>query len=723
MSKRSYLLILAGVVLLIGLGTFMYSQRPVVTVDGKLTEDLLVMDNQSWNLQFSAALEKETVTLQNIYVKDYGGKRVDVDLKLSDDRKSLQVFAPPGGYPSELHPFTLHISPRVTTKWGFSYDGDTEIPFTVTSQLPSIQSKEALTNYFKRVIKLNQENTTFFGRGEKIETQTMEDRVSLESSKSSSQFSETNNQVQGVDEGDRVKTDGNYIYQATDGRLMITKAKPVNEMKMVSSVSFKDLQPQHLFINKETLLIIGTSFSPPLYEENEQKNISAIMPVDGMTVALLYDISNKETPTLLRRVELEGQYVTSRKIGSNVYLISNMFPNYWMLERNENLDLRPRMKDSLTGDKTEPIPVEDIKYFPQAYSPNYTLLTALNMEDPKAPLTVQSYLGGGNAVYMSKENLYVAVEKYEENEWASADTEIHKFAVRNGEIAYTSSGSVEGRVLNQFSMDEYEGNFRIATTKGEVWNSDTPSSNALYILDSTMKNVGEVKDLARGEKIYSVRFMGAKAYIVTFKQVDPLFVIDASDPAHPKVMGELKIPGFSTYLHPIDDHHLIGFGYDTSVVNDKNEVSIEPRITRNGMKISLFDITDFHHPKETDTEIIGGAGTHSSLLEDHKALLHEASRHLYGFPISVYNETDNSSHELDFDYQGALLYEITPEKGIVLKSKLVAEERKDKEFYEQWEDQVQRLLYIDDQLYTISNHQITSYSLDDFRESHSVDLY
>ena len=723
MSKRWYLLIIAGVVLLIGLGTFMYSQRPVVTADGKLAEDLLVMENESWDLRFSAALKEETVTSQNIYVKDSDGKRVDVALKLSNDRKSLQVHAPPGGYPSQPHSFTLHISPKVKTKWGFSYGGDTDIPFTVTSQLPSIQSKEALTNYFKKAIKLNQENTTFFGREEKIESQTMEDRVSLESSQSSSQFSQTNNQVQGVDEGDRVKTDGNYIYQATDGRLVITKAKPVNEMKMVSSVSFKDLQPQHLFIHKETLLVIGTSLSLPLYEENEQKNISSIMPVDGMTVALLYDISNKEDPSLVRRLEVEGQYVSSRKIDSNVYLISNMFPNYWMLEQNENIDLRPRMKDSLTGDGTEPIPVEDIKYFPQSYSPNYTLLTALNMEDPKDSLTVQSYLGGGNAVYMSKENLYVAVEKYKEDERVSADTEIYKFAVRNGKIAYTSSGSVEGRVLNQFSMDEHEGNFRIATTKGESWNSDTPTSNALYILNSTMKKVGEVKDLARGEKIYSVRFMGDKAYIVTFKQVDPLFVIDASDPAQPKVLGELKIPGFSTYLHPIDDHHLIGFGYDTKAVNDNKEVSEEPRITRNGMKISLFDITDFHHPKETDTEIIGGAGTHSSLLEDHKALLHVSSRHLYGFPISVYNERGNSSHELDFDYQGALLYEITPEKGIVLKSKLTVEENKDKEFYEQWEDQVQRLLYIDDQLYTISNRQITSYSLDDFKESHSVNLY
>jgi inhibitor of cysteine peptidase len=722
MSKKSYLLIVLGVVLLVGIGTFMYSQRPVVKAEGRWVENLLLMENDSWNLQFSTPLKKETVTPQNIYVKGSDGSEVNVSLKIGEDHKSLQVHAPKEGYPSEPQAFTLHISPNVKTKWGFSYSGDTKIPFSVTSQLPRIQSREDLTKYFKEVIKLNKENTRFslFGREEKMESQSSEDSASGESSQSGSDFSATNNQVQGVDEGDLVKTDGKYIYQLTDRKLLITKVNPGEGMNLVSSISFKEhVQPQHLFLNGNQILVIGNSWSPHLDEKGYQGSVSSIMPVDGMTVALLYDVSNKDKPSLQRKVELEGQYKASRKMDSTVYLISSMYPNYWMLEQNDDLDLRPRVSDSLTGDEMEPLPLENIKYFPKSSSSNYTLLTALDMENPEAPLTIDSYLGGGDAVYMSKENLYIAVEKYEDG-WATPDTDIYKFAVQDGEITYTSSGNVEGRVLNQFSMDEYKGHFRIATTNGEAWNNDSPSSNALYILDENMKNVGEVTDLARGEKIYSVRFMGDKAYMVTFKQVDPLFVIDTADPTDPKVLGELKIPGFSTYLHPIDDQHLIGFGFDTKVVNDDKEANIEPRITRKGMKISLFDITDFHHPKETDTEIIGGTGTHSNLLEDHKALLHEPSRDLYGFPISVYDEKEGSQHELDFDYQGALLYEITPEKGIVLKSKLTEEGSKDKEYYEQWEDQIQRLLYIDDQLYTVSNHTITSYSLDDFKKTDSI---
>lgn len=725
MSKKSYLLMIAGVVLLVGIGTFVYSQRPVVKAEGSWAGDLLVMENDSWELQFSEALKKETVTPQSIYVKDSEGNKVNVSLKLSEDRKSLLVLSPPGGYPSEPHQYTLHISPKVKTTWGFSYDGDTKIPFSVTSQLPTIQSKQELVNYFKKIIKKNKINTKYslFGREGKMESQSSEDRTTGESSQSGSRYSETNNQVQGVDEGDIVKTDGNYIYQLTDQKLMITKAKPAEDMKVISSVSFKEhVQPQHLFLQEDKLLVIANSWSPNLYEKNEQEFSSFKMPGNETVVALLYDISNKEKPSLQRKVELEGQYITSRKVDSTVYLISNMYPNYWMLEENETIALTPRVKDSLTGDAVKPIPVENIKYFPQSMSPDYTLLTAVDMEDPKASLTIQSYLGSGNAVYMSKENLYVAVEKYMSDGWTVADTDIYKFAVRDGNITYFSSGSVEGRVLNQFSMDEHEGHFRIATTSGEAWNDEAPSSNALYILDENMKNVGEVTDLARGEKIYSVRFMGDKAYMVTFKQVDPLFVIDTRDPTNPKVLGELKIPGFSTYLHPIDDHHLIGFGFDTKVVNDGKGANIEPGITRNGMKISLFDITDFHHPKEMDTEIIGGAGTHSYLLEDHKALLHEPSRNLYGFPISVYYEKENSQRELDFDYQGALLYEITPEKGIVLKAKFADQERGGKGYYEQWEDQIQRMLYIGDQLYTLSNRKVTSYSLENYKETNELEV-
>ena len=442
-----------------------------------------------------------------------------------------------------------------------------------------------------------------------------------------------------------------------------------------------------------------------------------------MTVAWLYDISNKAEPVLIRKTEVEGNYVTSRKIDSTVYFVSTIYPNFWMAENNEDVDFRPRYSDSSQGGQTKPIPVENIKYFPQSSQPNYTLIASMNIEDPKKTLDVQTYLGSGNQIFMSKNNLFIAVEKYEGGDkegWAQANTDIYKFSVDGSSITFHSSGNVPGRVLNQFSMDEYKGTFRIATTAGEVWNDETPSTNGLYILNENMNTIGEVPNLAKGERIYSVRFIGDKAYIVTFKQVDPLFVIDTSNPSKPKVLGELKIPGFSTYLHPLDENHLIGFGFDTKIMDDSKNFNEEPRIIRSGMKISLFDITDFNNPKESDTEIIGGRGTHSYLLEDHKALFQEPSRHLYGFPISVYHEKEGSQYEEEFDYQGALIYQITPEKGIRLKAKLAEQENESDELYEQWENHVQRVIYIENHLYTLSNDRIDAYSLKDFKQENTI---
>jgi uncharacterized secreted protein with C-terminal beta-propeller domain len=221
-----------------------------------------------------------------------------------------------------------------------------------------------------------------------------------------------------------------------------------------------------------------------------------------------------------------------------------------------------------------------------------------------------------------------------------------------------------------------------------------------------MKQIGSVEDLAQGERIYSARFMGDKAYMVTFKETDPLFVIDVSAPSSPKVLGELKIPGFSNYLHPLDENHLIGFGYDTKLEPVKGE---EPRVVTGGMKISLFDVSDFSNPLEKDTEIIGGPGTYSPLQYDHKALFTHTASNLYGFPVAAYTEGENDS--IRYQGSGAMLFTITPE-GIEKAADLIKDSTMQ---YEDWETSVQRLLYVDDSLYTIANSEITSYGLNDFK--------
>ena len=238
MRQKPYVFILSGLVLLFALGFLIYSNRPIVKAEGFEEGDVLVMDNKTWNLQFSSTLQEHTVTSDNIFVKDSNGKRVNVSIRLNDNHQGVQILPPVNGYSPDAQYYTLHVTPDVKTDWGFPYNGDTKIMFSVTSQLPSIHSKQELTRYFKKIIKKQKEQSAKFSRGFSegdMESKTSEDRAGT----NASNHSTTNNQVQGVDEGDMVKTDGTYIYQLINQKLVITKANPVKDMKVLSTLSYK----------------------------------------------------------------------------------------------------------------------------------------------------------------------------------------------------------------------------------------------------------------------------------------------------------------------------------------------------------------------------------------------------------------------------------------------------------------------------------------------------
>ncbi|WP_421380986.1 beta-propeller domain-containing protein [Bacillus salacetis] len=721
----------AGLLLAVTI-VFVYFKQPAVETGAISSDRNIVLSDKTWNLEFSEPIRKTDEN--SFYVVDAEGDKVPVKVSISEDRKSVTIHPPEHGYAAESEFFTLHISSEVKSSLGLPVRGDKTVEFAVVPTLPEVKSKKDLNQYFKYAIKREKENRPKFSMFDGSATEESADtadtggNAAMESESASADHSTTNNQVQGVDEADLVKTDGSYIYQIASQKLIITKAVPAAEMEVASSVTFDhNFSPQHLFLQGNKLVVIGNSwndgYSNSAFPEKEA--VQALdMPMHGMMKTYIYDVADKKKPELLREFGMEGNYAAARKVGSFVYLVANHYPDYWILEDKENADLRPRITDSLNGEEPVLLDYESIKYMPQSTETNFSLFAALDLDNLSSEINVESYLGSGHQIYMSKENLYLALTRYNparESAWDSADTEVYKFSIDKSNIDFAAMANVKGTILNQFSMDEYEGNFRIATTKGNSWGDErTPSANNLYILDENLKPIGKVEDLAKGERIYSVRFMGDKAYMVTFKQVDPLFVIDTSDPHSPEVLGELKIPGFSSYLHPLDENHLIGFGYDTKLVKDDKMPNAEPRVLTAGMKISLFDVSDFHNPKEKDTEIIGGRGTHSYLLEDHKALFQHRERNLFGFPVSVYHEKEGSMYEQVFDYQGALAFEITPEKGIVQKAKLVQSEKN--EIYERWENQIQRMIYIGENLYTLSPEEIQAYSLDGFKQIQKIDI-
>ena len=556
----------------------------------------------------------------------------------------------------------------------------------------------------KKLLKKHADNQSIFRLGLKMGArEDAMDSIGQESAVSTSSapgFSETNIQVKGVDESDLVKTDGEYIYQVIHNQIKITRAYPVSQMEVVATVSFDDqgFRPGELYVDSKHLVVIGTS-GHEYWHRNMEPELAPlrIMPPywNNTTRAQVYDISNKKKVTLVREVELAGNYLTSRKIGSVVYLLSNSYINYPQIDK-------PLYRDSLAQSGLNQIDYDQIRYFPGCYYPNYLMVAAFDLAK-KEEAVVNAYLGAGSNIYMSRESLYVSIAR------DYRDTAVYKFNVKGTAVNYQGEAVVPGTPLNQFSMDEHKGHFRIATT-----DFSGMLKNGVYILDSKMQMTGKIEDIAPNERIYSARFMGDKGYLVTFEIVDPLFVLDLSDPANPKILGELKIPGFSNYLHPLDDRHLLGIGKDTIAVDRKDHtgrVVGPPMVYELGIKLAIFDVSDVNNPKEKHVEIIGDRGTYSEVLNNHKALLFDQRNNLMAFPVTIMkSEGGDINHYGYFAFQGAVVYKVDLNKGFQLQGKIThmneEDYRKAGYYYGGDEKSISRLLYIEQNLYSLSNRQI-----------------
>ena len=574
----------------------------------------------------------------------------------------------------------------------------------------------------------------------------------IDSGSQQTDYSTTNIQVQGVDEADVVKTDGKYIYQVNNDRIIVAKAYPADEMNIVGIVDFSDnnFTPREIYLNGDVLVAIGNSYemmNGKTMKDSQVENKMYIRPYwrKNSVKAIVYDINDKANIKQLREVEIEGDYVSSRMIGSVLYMVSNNYRNIYY-DYDGNMEIQtPFYRDSKVSEEYIKVECPQIRYFPDSVESNYMLVAAFDVKkDEKA--NIQTYLGSGENIYVSKENLYVAVTNYD-YEAASRNriinslmdkisippvykdyrvTEVYKFSLNGSKMTYLGKGSVPGVILNQFSMDEYNGFFRIATTTNSMWYSMDVSGNNLYILDDTMNICGQIEDIAKGEEIYSVRFMGDRGYMVTFKTVDPLFVIDLKDPTKPEILGALKIPGYSDYLHPYDENHIIGFGKDT--------IEVSGGAYYMGMKIALFDVSDVNNPVQKFSEVIGDRGTDSELLTNHKALLFSKEKNLLAFPVTVAEIKDKDSvlnawgvpEYGEFVFQGAYVYNIDLDKGFTLKGKIthISDEEYLKsgkyDFYSN--KSVERIIYINDTLYTLSKGMYKANKLSDLSEISTLEI-
>lgn len=591
-----------------------------------------------------------------------------------------------------------------------------------------------------------------FKNGQNSQYGGAEDRMTMKSATPSAQatgaaeagtpqHSNTNVQVEGVDEADLVKNDGNYIYAISGSTVFIVAAYPAQEARVVSRIDFdKGAVPSEMFIQGDRLAVIGANgydYAPePLKEDVPPRRTAT-------TFIKVFDISNREKPALARTVEYEGTYSTARMIEGNVHVVLTTYPYYALYQKKgiEPSDIIPGVSDSQGGSGTvgfnpacgyRQIEVVDPERFTSFLS-----IVSFSLETGNNTLNKKVIAGYSDTVYASTGNLYVASADYRYyNGWGTvgdeqAKTTIYKFAFDGPRATYLASGQVPGTILNQFSMDESGGFFRIATTRGYVSREGSDSNNNVYVLDPAMKTTGRLEGLAPGEKIYSVRFMGARAYLVTFKKVDPLFVLDLADPGAPRVLGELKIPGFSDYLHPYDETHVIGVG--------KNTVEAQPEEGGNfawyqGMKIAIFDVSDVANPREMHKVEIGDRGTDSYALNDHRAFLFDREKNLLVLPVLLAELTPEQKASADrrandygtFTFQGAYVYDVSLEGGFQLKGRVThADANLSQESgygYYGSDDAVRRALYIGDNLYTVSETRIKVNRLDDLGDVTTVQL-
>ncbi len=510
-------------------------------------------------------------------------------------------------------------------------------------------------------------------------------------------FSSTNVQVEGVYESDVVKTDGSFIYCMDDSHVTILSPdlKTVSKIKSTKGEHFSEL-----YIKDNKLIVTGIRFeeSPDAEKIREKPNSSPKVLYDvayyrlgkNYTIFRIYDVSNKAKPIHERSVDMEGYSVSTRLIGDVLYFITNKFNGFYMPEAPDD-DIVPTYYDSVVGKDRILMDAKKISYFPDSLAVEFMLIGALNIKEKKET-SVESFLGSGTTMYMNTSSLYLLSN-------SGNSTGIYHFGIKGTDISFQASSSIKGYVLNQYSMDEHKGYFRVAAT--DFSGGRGSLANSVYIFDDKMKLAGSVTGLAKGETIQSVRFLGDTGYVVTFEQTDPLFVIDLKDPKAPKVVGELKIPGFSTYLHPFKDNYLLGIGRDTTEIytKDKNGKETVVGFRDIGMKVTLFDVSNPQAPKEKITKVIGDEFCWSEAGSNPKALMVDKSRSYFGLTLNQNNKSITNS---------ALILKVT-ENSIDIAADLSPED-----YFASYSGS--RLCYIGNTLYYISGECVYAYDYNTFKE-------
>ena len=491
-----------------------------------------------------------------------------------------------------------------------------------------------------------------------------------------SHYTKTNTHEKGVDEADLVKTDGKFVYTLRSNELVIAKTWPVDKPDVVARLTFKTMAPTQLFLHGEQLVLQGYATQP-----------RANQYAYGSTRLIVVNAHDREKPRLQHIYDIDGGTLSARIVGDDVYLVQNgslqmppklmeaaqkvmqkvprsdqMSLRPWEVQARLAANLRKTIYNNLTtadveamlpaiyaGNKKTPLACDSLYMPPNNTQLGLTALARISLTNQKTDL-VGAMVSGGT-VYASTDSLYVASPYYQWNQYgySSMQTQVHQFALADADSKprYVASGAVDGQILNEFSMSEFNGDLRIATTDWN-WNGQQ-GGNHLFVMrprGAKLETIGSLRGLAKGERIFAGRMFGDKGYLVTFRQTDPLFTLDLSDPTKPRVAGELKINGFSNYIHPMGNDLLLTIGQDA---DDNGRVK--------GMHLQVFDVKDPANPKRRFHETFASQNSYgySAAQYDHHAFTYDPVTGTLALPYGEYKNNQT--------FQGLIAYRIDPKKG------------------------------------------------------------
>lgn len=563
----------------------------------------------------------------------------------------------------------------------------------------------------------------------------------------SGNFSQTNNQEQGVEESDVVKTDGVYFYVADDRSFSVVDISGAMEVIATRPVDGY-IEALYLYGNK---LVILYRLAPNGAEPGED----IAMPVDGRLFGMpywipvekrqgvaIYDISDPHDPTNLKTVDFDGHLISSRLINGKLHVVQQFRPNlppldYWHDGTAQDMDNKIKSNQQALDEMTlnDMIPFYRVASDPPdaqtdtpTVTPNHyycpaskdgggtiTTIVSFDLDDADLPFESIGMVADAHIVYASTQALYTATHKYlydAKTATTSQEATLFKFDITGDAVRFAGGGIIPGWILNQFSLGEYQGVLRVATTTGHAGGWQETSRNNVYCLQSennTLKVIGKIEDLAPGEQIYAARFMGERGYLVTYVKVDPLFTLNLSDPSAPEVAGYLKVPGYSDYIHPYGDNYLITVGKDALFMEEDNMTWYQ------GVQLSIFDISDFSNPTRLHHQIIGNRGTNTEVSGNHKAFTFLADNELMALPIDLYEHITEPAHPSiigEKTFQGLYVYRVSPDSGFQLLGRMSTERDTIDAGYRHWT----RGIFVDPQVYAVTKDAVHSAQTDQIEE-------